>query len=185
MTGQNTSTGKNETAGGWAEATPELVIAALLVIALTAAAWAYGGPALAGFVVAATTLGFLGLLRYLPTTEESPARAAASATPTSTGYTSIAGLWRTRTLVKNATESKESYDRELRVALQDLLAARLAERHGVSLYDEPAAARRLLTGKRGRITWEWLEPGRSTGPAASAGIPPRTLAAILDQLEQL
>ncbi len=185
MTGKSTVTGTSETADGWAAAAPELVIAVILVVAVTVAAWAFEGPALAGIVVASATLGFLGLLRYLPATEEPPAPAAAPAAPMGTGYTSIAGLWRTRTLVKNATDSKESYDRELRVALQDLLAARLAERHGISLFDEPAAARRLLTSKRGRITWEWLDPGRSTGPAVSAGIPPRTLAAILDQLEQL
>jgi hypothetical protein len=188
MTGNNstgTGRGTGGAAGGWAAAAPELVIAVLLVAAVTAAAWLWAGSTLAAFVVAVATLGFLGLLRYLPANEETPAPAAVSGEHSGSGYSSIAGLWRMRSLVKNATESKDSYDRELRVTLQDLLAARLAERHGISLYDEPAAARSLLTGRRGSTTWEWLDPGRSTGPAGSAGIPPRTLAAILDQLEQL
>lgn len=187
MTGSNPGpgTGTDEAASGWAAATPELVIAAVLVTAVTAAAWAWQGPALAGVVVGAATLGFLGLLRYLPVTEEPPVPAAVSEQQASTGYTSIAGLWRIRSLVKNATESKDSYDRELRVTLQHLLAARLAEEHGVSLYDEPEAARRLLTGKQGSATWDWLDPGKPAGPGGSAGISPRTLAAILNQLERL
>jgi hypothetical protein len=185
MTGNRARSGPSQTADGWAAATPELVIAALLVTAVGSAAWVYAGPAMTGVVVAAATLGFLGLLRYLPATEDPPPPARSPGEPSATAYTSIAGMWRTRSLVKNATENKDSYDRELRVTLQQLLAARLAERHGISLYEEPAAARRLLTGRQGSITWEWLDPGRSTGPAGSAGIPPRTLGAILTQLEQL
>jgi hypothetical protein len=185
MIGNSVRSGKGETADGWAAAAPELVIAALLVTAVASAAWVYAGPAMAGFVVAAATLGFLGLLRYLPATEDPPAPTGSPGESAATVYTSIAGMWRIRSLVKNATENKDSYDRELRITLQQLLAARLAERHGISLYDEPAAARRLLTGKQGSITWEWLDPGRAGGPAGSSGIPPRTLGAILTQLEQL
>ena len=184
-TGADPGTGPGEAAGGWAEATPELVIAGVLVTAVAAAAWSWEGPALAGVVVAAATLGFLALLRYLPVTGPPPVPAAAAGQPSGTGYASIAGVWRLRSLVKNATENKDSYDRELRVTLQHLLAARLAEEHGISLYDEPDAARRLLTGKQGSLTWEWLDPGKPTGPAGSAGISPRTLAVILHQLERL
>jgi hypothetical protein len=170
---------------GWAAAAPEIVIAVILVTAVATAAWAWQGPALAGIVVAAATLGFLAFLRYLPATDQPPAAAATAGPEAGGGYTSIAGLWRIRSVVKNATESKDSYDRELRVTLQHLLAARLAERHGISLYDEPEAARRLLTGRPGTLTWEWLDPGQSAGPAESGGISPRTLAAILNQLERL
>lgn len=184
-TGDTGGTGASERADGWAAAAPELVIAVLLVAAVASAAWAWAGPALAEFVVAVATLGFLGLLRYLPATEDPPGSAGWPDESSASAYTSIAGMWRIRSLVKNATENKDSYDRELRVTLQQLLAARLAERHGISLYDEPAVARRLLTGKQGSITWEWLDPGRSAGPAGRAGIPPRTLGVILTQLEQL
>jgi hypothetical protein len=177
------TTGREAT--GWAAAVPELVIAAVLVAAVAVAAWAWEGPGLAGAVIAASTLGFLALLRYLPVTGEPPVPAAAAVEQAATGYQSIAGLWRMRSLVKNATESKDAYDRELRVTLQHLLAARLAERHGISLYDDPEAARRMLDGRPGRLTWEWLDPARTSGPAGSTGISPRTLSAILHELEQL
>jgi hypothetical protein len=79
------------------------------------------------------------------------------------------------------------YDYELRGTLQHLLAARLAERHGISLYDDPEAARRLLAGSGGDRLWFWLDPGREAvaDQGKTAGIPPRTLAAILDRLERL
>jgi hypothetical protein len=189
MTSPSTGNGPGdrpgEAATGWAAATPELVIAAVLVTAVAVAAWSWEGPGLAGFVIAAGTLGFLALLRYLPVTGGPQVPAATAEQPAGTGYTSIAGLWRIRSLVKNATENSASYDRELRVTLQHLLAARLAEAHGISLYDEPEAARRLLTGKQGSLTWEWLDPGTPTGPAGGSGISTRTLAAILHQLERL
>jgi hypothetical protein len=185
-TGKTTSGAASPAAaGGWTAATPELVIAAVLVTAVAAAAWSWEGPGLAGFVIAAATLGFLALLRYLPVTGEPPLPAAAEEQPAGTGYTSIAGLWRIRSQVKNATENSASYDRELRATLQNLLAARLAEEHGISLYDEPEAARSLLTGRQGNLAWEWLDPAKPTGPAGGAGISPRTLAAILHQLERL
>jgi hypothetical protein len=183
--GQTTGGAAREAASGWAAAKPELVIAAVLVTAVAVAAWSWQGPGLAGFVIAAATLGFLALLRYLPVTGEPPVPAAAQEQPSGTGYTSIAGLWRIRSLVKNATENSASYDRELRATLQHLLAARLAEEHGISLYDEPESARRLLTGREGSLAWNWLDPAKPTGPAGSAGISPRTLAAILHQLERL
>ena len=177
--------GAARAAGGWAQAAPELVIAAVLVTAVAVAAWSWEGPGLAGVVIAAATLGFLALLRYLPLTAEPPVPAASVVEQAHTGYTSVAGLWRIRSLVKNATENSASYDRELRATLQHLLAARLAEEHGISLYDEPEAARRLLTGKQGSLTWEWLDPGQAAGPTGGGGISTRTLAAILHQLERL
>jgi hypothetical protein len=188
MTGSNPGpgTGTDEAASGWAAATPELVIAAVLVTAVTAAAWAWQGPALAGVVVGAATLGFLGLLRYLPVTEEPPVPAAVSEQQASTGYTSIAGLWRIRSLVKNATESKDSYDRELRVTLQHLLAARLAERHDVSLYSDPQRSKQVFLGGQADELWYWLDPERpAETDKTRRGIPVRTLTAIIERLERL
>ncbi len=81
-----------------------------------------------------------------------------------------------------------SYDAELRPDLQHLLAARLAERHGVSLYADPAQARRLLlTGSRDASLWYWLDPARpaETDQRRRRHPAPRTLAAILDRLERL
>jgi len=43
--------------------------------------------------------------------------------------------------------------------LEHLLAARLAERHGVNLYQDPAAARAVLCrDSRGAELWAWIDP---------------------------
>jgi hypothetical protein len=75
--------------------------------------------------------------------------------------------------------------------LEHLLAARLAERHGVHLYQDPDAARRLLCRHpRDADLWPWIDP--QTRPETSArgatserGIPRRTLARLIDRLERL
>jgi hypothetical protein len=107
------------------------------------------------------------------------------------GRTSFTGFWRKRGLLANATASMVSYDAELRPTLQHLLAARLAERHDVNLYQDPSAARRLLlpgatgSGRDDRL-WSWLDPSRPAETRQQVrGIPPRTLAAIIDRLERL
>ena len=84
---------------------------------------------------------------------------------------------------------RDSYDTELRPVLEHLLAARLAERHGVHLYQDPDAARRLLCGQpRDAGLWRWIDP--QTRPQARdsqerRGIPSRTLARLIDRLEKL
>ncbi len=85
--------------------------------------------------------------------------------------------------------------------LEHLLAARLAERHGVSLYLDPDGARRLLCGNdngRDADLWYWIDPAREAARAQARaygaadggtdrqpGIPPRTLARLIDRLEKL
>jgi hypothetical protein len=110
------------------------------------------------------------------------------------GLTSFTGFWRKRASLSSATASTASYDAELRPTLQHLLAARLAERHDVNLYTDPAAARRLLRGtghgasgaRRDDQLWYWLDPSRPAETRQDMrGIPPRTLAAIIDRLERL
>ena len=44
-----------------------------------------------------------------------------------------------------------AYQAGLRGQLEHLLASRLAERHGISLYDDPAAARRVFAGGKSRL----------------------------------
>ena len=56
----------------------------------------------------------------------------------------LTGYSRRRFTVRNAMTSQNYYNLELRPVLEHLLAARLAERHGVHLYQDPDAARRLL-----------------------------------------
>jgi hypothetical protein len=90
--------------------------------------------------------------------------------------------------------SRGFYDGELRPVLEHLLAARLAERHGVHLYQDPEAARKLLCrNPRDADLWAWIDPDRNstrpTTPARDAperrGIPRRTLGRLIDRLEKL
>jgi hypothetical protein len=172
-------------AGGWRACRPELAVCAMLVTATSLAVYAYAGAGFAVLTVAGWAVASIAFLRALvpaapePLTEQTPWR--------SEGRSSFLGFWRKRAIVHDATTSMVSYDTELRPTLQHLLAARLAERHSVSLYADPAAARRLvLPGSRDDALWFWLDPAR---PAETeqrrSGIPPRTLAVILDRLERL
>lgn len=66
----------------------------------------------------------------------------------------------------------------LRPQLQRLFAARLAERHGVRLYQTPDRAAAIV----GPELWPWIDP--ESNPPQSA-VPPQVLAALLDRLETL
>jgi hypothetical protein len=110
-------------------------------------------------------------------------------TPDSDGPSqSFRGFWRTQAELADASKSLSAWDYGTRPRLANLLAARLAERHGISLSDEPDAARRLLLRKPSRHDlWYWIDPQRETPPDAPSrpGIPPGALAALIDRLEQL
>jgi hypothetical protein len=153
------------------------------VAALAAYAWA--GPAACVLVLAICALAALGLLRSLTYGTQLPDSPAEDWQRTATKV--ITGFWRKRGMLSDATAPDGSYDFELRATLQHLLAARLAERHGVSLYAEPERARLLFeSGSRARDLWRWLDPGWQPVPGRkTGGIPPRTLAAIIDRLERL
>jgi hypothetical protein len=171
--------------GGWRDARPELAIAAITVAAVCTAAFAFSGAAAAVLtLVAATVVGLVGLRGLVPPDDATPDSEAPRDGRNQTAFT---GFWRRRSGVESATQTMTGYDYELRGTLQHLLAARLAERHGISLYDDPAAARRLLAESGGDRLWYWLDPGREAvaDQGKTAGIPPRTLAAILDRLERL
>jgi hypothetical protein len=128
----------------------------------------------------------LVVLRALvPTTRAQAARRDESWQLRSQG--SYIGFWRNRGLLADASVNMRSYDADLRPVLQHLLAARLAERHGVSLYADPDAARQLLlAGEPDDSLWYWLDPERPAEQRAMRhGIPQRTLTAIVDRLERL
>ena len=97
-----------------------------------------------------------------------------------------------RVVVQAASESLSFYQAELRPVLEHLLAARLAERHGVHLYDDPEAARRLLClTSRDADLWRWIDPATrppsitGRGATTERGIPRRTLTRLVDRLERL
>ena len=109
---------------------------------------------------------------------------------------SFSRQWRRRSRLADAQASMTAYEAGLRGQLEHLLASRLAERHGISLYDDPAAARRVFAGgSPGHDSlWRWIDPGRKASPAQEAvlappaaqpGIPYRTLARLIDRLEHL
>jgi hypothetical protein len=182
MTKQEQRTGHQ----GWAAARRELTIAACLVLALTAAAWVLLGAATAGIVALICIALALGAMRTLI-----DPRAPAEDQP-DTFYDaptqSFAGFWRTQFELTAGVRSLNAWDLNTKLRLQNLLAARLSERHGISLQAEPEAARRAFIGASRRTDlWYWIDPDRPTPPDASSrpGIPPRTLAALIQRLEQL
>ncbi len=170
--------------GGWAQSEPELVIAGLLTGSATVTALLFGGLGAGCLVLAAAAVLALCTLRLAAPAGAAPGPAEERELRTGTSFT---GFWRKRSMVNDATQTMAGYDMELRGILQNLLAARLAERHGISLYHDPAAARRLLLRGQDQSLWFWLDPARPPAPEGSprAGIPPRTLAALLNRLEKL
>jgi hypothetical protein len=103
---------------------------------------------------------------------------------------SFSRQWRRRSRLADAQASMSAYEAGLRGQLEHLLASRLAERHGVSLYDDPAAARQVFAGDTAGYDslWRWIDPARPDPPAKPGdqpGIPSRTLARLIDRLEHL
>ena len=74
------------------------------------------------------------------------------------------------------------------VRLEHLLAARLSERNGVNLYQDPATARRLFCKHRGDTAlWRWIAPdGANEQPQANRrDIPRHVLLRLIERLEKL
>lgn len=177
--------GQRSRAGSWRASAPELAAAAFGVLVTALAVYGYAGPPAAVAVLAGCAVAAIAYLRLLvPAADRTEIREALSY---GQATTSFLGIWRKHVTLRDAFARMMSYDVELRPALQHLLAARLAQRHGVSLYADPAAAQRLLLpGPHDDALWFWLDPGRQaeTDPERP-GIAPRSLAAILDRLERL
>ena len=169
---------------GWQGARRELTVAGLFAAALAMAAWAIGGPRTAGFVllicVALSLVGLRALIE--PRTEPPPPEASHDVGPSRI----FLGFWRTRSDLEDATRSLAAWEAGLRPRLTNLLAARLSERHGISLADDPRAAEALLTGTRHDL-WRWIDPQRPAEADAGSrpGIPRHVLAALIDRLEKL
>jgi hypothetical protein len=170
--------------GQWRAALPELVIAVIFFAAVSAAGYALLGPAVPAALAVGTAVAVLVGLRSLLVQE--PDRTApdqgdgTAFTPVSL---TIAGFWRRRGGLADGTRSMAAYDNGLRLTLQHLLAARLAERHGISLAQDPDLARRLLHDDS---LWFWLDPARpAVTDSAQPGIPARTLTRLINRLEKL
>ena len=171
---------------GWRSAVPEICIAAVTTAVAAVAGYAAAGLPGSVLVVTIAVVAALIVLRILAP-PPGPVHDAGQHPDAEAIPASFSGYWRKRAGLVDGTKSMTVYDAELRGTLQHLLAVRLAERHGISLRDDPAAAQRLLCpGHRDARLWYWVDPARPPSTTGTqSGIPPRTLARLIDRLEQL
>ena len=162
--------------------------------ATAAAGYAVAGPGALALVAVAAAVISLIVLRTLvrPPSPASSAEDISGPDPAVPApvLSSFSRQWRRQSRLGDAQASMTAYEAGLRGQLEHLLASRLAERHGISLYDDPAAARQAFTqGNTGYDSlWRWVDPAQSatTSPTGDQpGIPYRTLARLLDRLEHL
>jgi len=173
----------------WVGTTPELGVAAVLVGAAAVAGYTMAGwPGLTVVAVGTAAIAMVVLRILLPQLTPDAAKTAVQKPHTRT----LTGYSHRRFVVHTAMTSESYYNSELRPVLEHLLAARLAERHNVNLYQDPEAARRLLCrNPRDADLWRWLDPAtRPTSAPRGAigdkrGIPRRTMARLIDRLEKL
>ena len=93
-------------------------------------------------------------------------------------------------MVASSLTSRAFYEADLRPILEHLLAARLAENHGINLYQDQAAARAAFCrGRSDEALWSWVDPAQALRAQdrdmQRVGIPRRTLARLINRLEQL
>jgi hypothetical protein len=191
MSGPGEAREDDGTVSPWRGTTPELLIAVAGVLAVAVAGYAMAGWAGLSVVAVGTAATAMAVLRVLlpQATPDQARKAREKVTPRM-----LSGYSHRRFVVQTSSSSLGFYHSELRPVLEHLLAARLAERHGVHLYQDPEAARRLLCrSSRDADLWPWIDPARrTTRPETSVrdtsqqrGIPRRTLARLIDRLEKL
>ena len=178
----------------WRAAMPEIIVAAVAVAVTAAAGYAVGGRGAFAVVVVGAGVISLIVLRSLirPLSLASSPEDASGPDPAVPApvLSTFSRQWRRRSRLADAQASMTAYEAGLRGQMENLLASRLAERHGISLYDDPAAARRAFAGESASYDslWPWIDPDRpkpADQPPNQPGIPYRTLARLLDRLEQL
>jgi hypothetical protein len=175
------------TASPWRGAGPELIIAAITVGAAALAGAAVAGlPGLATALIAAAMLALVVLRGLAPR----PAGQSVRQAKDKPAARAISGYAQRRSVVCSSLTSRAYYEADLRPVLEHLLAARLAENHGINLYQDRAAARAAFCRGRGdEALWSWVDPAQAL-PAQDLdgrrhGIGRRTLARIINRLEQL
>jgi len=171
----------------WRDATPELIIAAILVAAAALAGAAVSGwPGVVVVAAAAAVLALLVLRAALPRSAAQSFRLARDKQQAR----AISGYGQRRFVVATSLTSRPLYESDLRPVLEHILAARLADGHAVNLYTDPEAAKRAFcrTGADESL-WPWIDPAQALGTDARhrqrQGIPQRTLARLITRLEQL
>ena len=187
MISPGTRTG-SEGESPWRGIRLELVLTAVLAAVAGAAGYVMAGWAGLSVVVIAAAAVALAVLRVLlPRLAPDPLKTA-RAKPTARA---VSGYGQRLLAVQTAINSLAYYNDELRPVLEHLLAARLAERHGVHLYQDPETARRILCRDlHDADLWTWINPATRPkesprGQVERAGIPRRTLVRLIDRLEVL
>jgi F0F1-type ATP synthase membrane subunit c/vacuolar-type H+-ATPase subunit K len=173
-------------ANPWHGAGPELIIAAI-----TVGLAGLAGGAVAGWAGAATALIAAATLAMVVLRGLAPHSAAQSVRRTKDKQVAraITGYAQRRSIVASSLSSRTFYEADLRPVLEHLLAARLAEKHGINLYQDPAAARAAFCrGRADESLWSWIDPAQALQPEnrdlLRYGIPRRTLARLINRLEQ-
>jgi hypothetical protein len=182
----------------WRRARPEVSTAAIFAAAAAIAGYAVAGwPGLAVVATVAAAVTLLVLRGLTPRPAPDSTRKASESDAAT--MRSLTGFSQRRFVVASGISSRAFYEADLRPELEHLLAARLAERHGLNLYTEPEAARRaFVRSARDEALWRWIDPqSRSEATAAGAassaeailsgprGIPRQRLAQLIDRLENL
>jgi len=174
-------------ASRWRDATPELIIAAITVAVVALAGAAVSGwPGVVVVAVAATVLALLVLRAALPRSAAQASRRAKDKQQAR----AIFGYGQRRFIVATSFTSRPLYESDLRPVLEHILAARLADSHGVNLYTEPESARRAFCRSRAdESLWPWIDPGQAANPDERSrlrgSISRQTLARLITRLEQL
>ena len=128
MSGPREAREDDGTVSPWRGTTPELLIAAAGVLAVAVAGYAMAGWAGLSVVAVGTAATAMAVLRVLlPQATPDQARKAREKATART----LSGYSHRRFVVQTSSSSLGFYQSELRPVLEHLLAARLAERHGV------------------------------------------------------
>ena len=174
-------------ASPWRDAVPELTIAGITVAVVAIAAGAVAGwPAVAAVAIVVAALSMVVLRGLVPRSAAQTIRLTADKQTAR----AITGYAARRSIVASSLTSRAFYEADLRPILEHLLAARLADHHGINLYQDPAAARRVFCRSRGdEALWAWVDPAlvlrAEERDMQRFGISRRTLARLINRLEQL
>jgi hypothetical protein len=192
MSSRQTPAGPQRGDGPWHGAGPELTIAAVAVIA--AAAGGYAVASWEGLAVVAITASAIALFVLRTLLPQGTADAAKKAREKAKAKP-VSGYSHRRFVVQSSVSNGSFYAVELRPVLEHLLAARLSERHGINLYQDPDAARRQFCKHRGDAAlWPWIAPEappqqplpeRTPARANHRAIPRHVLLRIIERLEKL
>jgi len=171
----------------WRPAVPELFITAVAVtVAALAGAAVAGWPGVVTVAAATAVIALLLLRAIFPRSAVQTQRRLQDKQRTR----AISGYAQRRFVVLSSLASRAAYESDLRPALEHVLAARLADKHGVNLYTEPDRARHVFcrTTADARL-WPWIDPGQVLDAQQRAvpghAISSRILARLITRLEQL